>query len=67
MEIRITSRSGDDTQESLEVPEDTQGFLQWLAVQGTVAIYPPGAPMKGVWGGRDPVDRFTVHLVDEHD
>ena len=69
MKIRITSRSGDDTHDALEVSDDTESLLRWLSTQGQVTVTPPGvAVLDASWGSRDPVDdRWTVHRIDEYD
>lgn len=66
MKIRVTSRSGEDAHESLEVPDDTEGFLRWLSEHGTMTVWAPGKVVND-WGGHEAVDRYTVHLVDEYD
>lgn len=69
MKVRITSRSGENTQDSLEVPDDVEGFLRWFSTLGSTTVTPPGETVQDAsWGTRGPVpDKWTVHLIDEYD
>lgn len=71
MKIRVTSRSGEDTVESMESNDlgDFGDFLHWLSTLGKISVHRPGTTINDPpWGTRDPVDdHYTVHLIDEYD
>lgn len=67
MKIRLTSRSG-DTDEEREVPDDTEGFLNWMREQGRVSAIAPGNSIRGgKFAGFDASPLWTLHLEDEYD
>lgn len=69
MKVRVTSRSGEDTHSSLEVPDDPVAFMDWLSAQGRLEVWPPGKRVRdSAWGDQDAdPNLWTVHLIDEFD
>jgi hypothetical protein len=71
MKVRVTSRSGEDTHSSLEVPDDPVAFMDWLSAQGRLEVWPPGKRVRDFGAYRYDQDAdpnlWTVHLIDEFD
>jgi len=70
MKVRIKSRSGQNQQDSVEVPDSLPDFMDWMWTQGLgrFSVHPPGERIREVGGGPDPdPDLWTIYLQDMYD